>query len=270
MALWYEAPLTTLAFCWRLARRDGIVLGLTSHDRDLNLGGLLYQATPGMNPSAIEKSARPGGASVSLSGALSSGAITAADLETGRWDGALLTLYAVNWQSPEDAPHVLMRGALGSVMLKGSAFEVELLGPDAALQAPLTETTSPECRATLGDKRCRVDLAGRSVIARVTGGDDIVISVDQTLEPGTYGQGRLRWLDGANAGLEAQVLANTSGGVTLAEPPATAPRISDRLMITQGCDRRFSTCTGRFANAANFRGEPHLPGNDLLLRYATG
>ena len=30
---------TTLARCWRLARRDGLVLGFTDHDRDLVLDG---------------------------------------------------------------------------------------------------------------------------------------------------------------------------------------------------------------------------------------
>jgi uncharacterized phage protein (TIGR02218 family) len=37
--------------------------------------------------------------------------------------------------------------------------------------------------------------------------------------------------------------------------------------LREGCDKRFQTCVSRFANAANFRGEPHLPGNDLLTRY---
>jgi hypothetical protein len=40
--------------------------------------------------------------------------------------------------------------------------------------------------------------------------------------------------------------------------------------LVEGCDRRFVTCCQRFANAANFRGEPYLPGNDLLTRYGTG
>ena len=40
-----------------------------------------------------------------------------------------------------------------------------------------------------------------------------------------------------------------------------------RVEITQGCDKRFATCVARFSNAVNFRGEPHLPGNDLLTRY---
>ena len=34
-----------------------------------------------------------------------------------------------------------------------------------------------------------------------------------------------------------------------------------------GCDRRLSTCRDRFANVPNFRGFPHIPGNDFVLKY---
>jgi hypothetical protein len=34
-----------------------------------------------------------------------------------------------------------------------------------------------------------------------------------------------------------------------------------------GCDRELGTCRDRFANVANFRGFPHIPGNDFVLRY---
>ena len=33
----------------------------------------------------------------------------------------------------------------------------------------------------------------------------------------------------------------------------------------QSCDKRFSTCRDDFANAENFRGFPHMPGNDVLV-----
>ena len=41
----------------------------------------------------------------------------------------------------------------------------------------------------------------------------------------------------------------------------------DALVLTAGCDRRFATCRERFSNAENFRGFPHIPGNDFVLRY---
>lgn len=41
------------------------------------------------------------------------------------------------------------------------------------------------------------------------------------------------------------------------------------FMATAGCDKRFATCRTRFANTLNFRGFPHLPGNDAAYGYAT-
>ena len=34
-----------------------------------------------------------------------------------------------------------------------------------------------------------------------------------------------------------------------------------------GCDRQLGTCRDRFDNVANFRGFPHIPGNDFVLKY---
>jgi uncharacterized phage protein (TIGR02218 family) len=266
---WITPALTTLAFCWKLSRRDGITLGFTSHDRDLTVGGLLYRATPGMVPSAIERSISLEPDNVDLSGVLTSDAITARDLTAGRWDGASLTLFAVDWTAPENTPLPLVRGTLGAVSIKGDAFSVELNGPTSILDAAVVEETSPECRATLGDKRCGVDLAGRSLTLTISQADDIILSVAGALAANDYAQGRLRWLDGPNAGLEGLILANDASHITLADPPPLMPLAGDRIEIRQGCDRRFTTCTGRFANALNFRGEPHLPGNDLLTRYAS-
>ncbi len=263
---WITKPLTTLAFCWRLQRRDGVTIGLTSHDRNLVIDGLTYQATPGMSPSAIERTAGFDADSVELAGALTSDAIRGDDLEAGRWDGAQFRLFAVDWTEP-DASHVhLARGEMGSVSLHGDAFSVELRGPTSVLDAPVSVETSPDCRASLGDRRCGVDMAGRSRIVAVTAATGAVITVSAAANPGDYGQGQLLWLDGPNAGLRHLILDNSGAQINLATPPHHQVTAGSRARITQGCDRRFATCTGRFANAVNFQGEPHLPGNDLLLR----
>ena len=43
--------------------------------------------------------------------------------------------------------------------------------------------------------------------------------------------------------------------------------VGARAIAIEGCDHTLATCASRFANAVNFRGEPFLPGNDLLVRY---
>ena len=268
MAAFLERELATIAFCWRLERRDGIALGFTTHDRDLVRGGLVYRAAPGMLPSAISLSDGFQAESLDIDGALTSGAISAADLASGRWDGAAVQVFMVDWEVPDGEAFAVVRGELGEVSIKADAFEAELRGPAALLDAPVAEQTSPECRARLGDRRCRVDMAGRTLLTRIaTVPADDAVEVEEAGAGNEYGFGRLRWLSGANSGLESPVLRSEGVLLRLSEPPAFAPVLGDLVEITEGCDRMLATCAGRFANTLNFRGEPHLPGIDLLTRY---
>jgi uncharacterized phage protein (TIGR02218 family) len=263
-----KRDLTTACLCWRLVRSDGVALGFTTHDRDLTIGGLVYRAAPGMLPSAVSVSDGFDVDNVDVKGALSSDAITAADLKAGRWDGASLAIFMTDWEAPGAETLHVARGTLGEVSVSGEAFEAELRGPSAALDVAVVEQTSPACRASLGDKRCRVDMAGRARLARVVEAEDGAVTLDIP-EPsaGAHGFGRLRWIGGPNSGLESAVRSSAGTLVTLREPPPFAPGAGDLVEVSEGCDRRFETCVARFSNAANFRGEPHLPGNDLLTRY---
>jgi len=263
-----QDELTTACLCWRLERRDGEGLGFTTHDRNLVIGGLTYRAAPGMLPSAVSVSDGFDVDNVDVKGALSSDAIRAADLKAGRWDGAALTIFMTDWRAPGDEMLHVARGTLGEVSLQGEAFAAELKGPTAVLDGPVVEQTSPSCRAALGDKRCRVDMAGRVRLARVVEAEEETVRLDAA-EPGAhaYGYGRLRWIGGPNSGLESHIRASAGDIVTLREGPAFAPAAGDLVELREGCDRRFETCVARFGNGANFRGEPHLPGMDLLTRY---
>src|SRR5690349_19159454 len=176
MAEFLQPDLTTIALCWRLERRDGVALGFTGHDRDLVIEGLDYRAAPGMLPSAISLSDGFDPDTLDIEGALSSDAITSADLKAGRWDGAALFVFMADWEAPEGERLALARGELGEVSIRGGAFEAELRGPTALLDAAAVEQTSPECRARLGDKRCRVDMTARVTATRIAAvaGEDAV------------------------------------------------------------------------------------------------
>jgi uncharacterized phage protein (TIGR02218 family) len=262
-----EGELTNFALCWRVERRDGVALGFTAHDRDLVVEGFRYRASPGIAPSALEDGDPLEAETIEIAGALTAGAISEADLLAGRWDGAAVWVWAVDWAEPANRVQ-LARGELGAVGIERGGFTADLKGPGARLDRPVTEETSPMCRAALGDRRCRIDMAGRSRIARIVSAGDTMLQLD-VAEPaaGGWSSGRLRWLDGPNAGLSGLVRSSSGMNVNLAEPPVFAPVAGDRVEITEGCDKRFETCRTRFANVANFRGEPHLPGVDLLTRY---
>lgn len=261
---------TTLALCWRIERRDGVAIGLTAHDRDLRVDGLLHRAQPGMTPSAIKRGLPLEADTADIAGALSSAAIGEADLIAGRWDGARVVLFAVDWTGgPASYPDrvELGEGRLGAVSVKNGAFTAELRGASAALARPVVEETSPECRAELGDRRCRVPMAGRRCWARVVAVEGRAVTLDRDGADGIHAGGRLRWFEGANGGLEGWVAASAGDTVSLRAEPAFAVAAGALVELIEGCDKTIATCAGRFGNAANFRGEPYLPGMDLLTRY---
>lgn len=268
MADFLAEPLATIALCWRLERRDGVALGFTTHDRDLVVEGLVYRAAPGMLPSSVTLSDGFDADTLDVQGALASHAIRAADLKAGRWDGAAVEIFMVDWEAPEGERLAIARGELGEVSIRGESFEAELRGPTALLERPVVEQTSPECRAQLGDRRCRIDMAARTRLTRIVEiVDDETVVVADAAAGGAYAYGRLRWIGGANSGLDSAIRRSEGTRLTLRERPAFAPATGDLVEIAEGCDKRLATCSARFGNAVNFRGEPHLPGLDLLTRY---
>lgn len=265
---WLREEVVTLAWCWRLARRDGVVIGLTSHDRDLMVGGIVYRAAPGMKPSALETSDSLDAGTMDLEGAIASDAIAARDLDAGRWDGAELELFVTDWSAADVAPVTVARGSLGAIERRGSAFAAELQGVTRLLDRPVCPATSPSCRAALGDRACRVDLAPRTHMRRVVAVDGRRVTLDSPAAGMAFGE--LMWLEGANCGLASPVITAYGPVLHLAEAPPFAPTGPVRVRLVEGCDKQLATCRDRFANAINFRGEAHLPGNDLLTRYPGG
>ena len=261
-----EQPVTSLAFCWRLERADGGGLGLTSHDAPVAIGDDLFLPSPGMVPAAVTSSLGLEPSSTEISGALFSEGLSDADLALGRWDGARLSLLAVDWRDGEAAPIELARGELADVSIKGDGFTAELRGAACKLNEPVCPSTSPHCRAELGDKACRVDLAGRTRRIAALAWSGAEVDVQGPVEP-KFLFGRLRYLSGENCGAETVILGVDGSRLRLRDLPRADIAPGTVIEIREGCDKRLQTCTERFANAANFRGEPHLPGMDLLTRY---
>ncbi len=264
-----DGELASLAFCWTLERRDGAGLGLTSHDQVLVIGGTSFAPSPAINPAAVRMRAGLEPQRGEVEGALSDAALSERDLEAGRWDGARVSLFAIDWENPDGEQVKLVGGGLGPVSIKGGEFSAELVGAADSLSAPVCPETSPECRAELGDRQCRVDLAGRRETFAVTAYGGGELGLDRAVDA-RFLFGEACFLDGENGGWRSRIIAVTSNALVLRDVPVFAVAAGCRVRLTEGCDKRFATCRARFANSANFRGEPHLPGNDLLTRYPGG
>ncbi len=266
---------TTLARCWRLTRRDGVVIGLTEHDEDLTVDGTSFRAASGVAGSEDASSLGFAVGGGEMSAALSSELIDEADLDAGRYDGAAIELILADWSAPADFL-LLRRATLGEVRREGGSFTAELRSLSSALNVVRGRLFTAGCDADLGDARCKMALAsptytGAGTVAAVEGPGLLVAAGLGAYAAGWFTQGRLVFTSGANDGFATEVKShNVAGGVRLElwqrPPEPMAP--GDGFTVTAGCDKRFETCRDRFANTLNFRGFPHMPGNDAVLRIA--
>lgn len=265
---WLDRDVTSSAYLWRLERADGLALGFTSHDRDLFIDAFCYRAVPGMVPSTIALSDSLDIDNVEISGVMTSAAIAEADLDAGRWDGALLYISLVDWEQPETEPMPLICGQFGEIARSGDAFTVELLGATSFLGEPIAPVTSPTCRAEFGDRQCKLSLHRFQREEQVVSasGDEIEIAALGD-SAANYIFGSLRFLGGPNCGLSHAIVGGQGAVLRLADRPAHPVAEGVRILLTEGCSKNFATCRERFVNSVNFRGEPYLPGNDLLTRY---
>jgi len=270
-----ESGVTTLAQCWIVRRRDGVVQGFTDHDSDLVIGDVPCRAGTGFAASEASQRFALSVDGAEISGALSDAALTEADLAAGRYDAAAVETWLVDWSDP--ALRILTaRGTLGEVKREGQEFSAELRGLADLLSQESGRLYTASCGADLGDGRCRVDLGdpawrGSGAVAAVLGTSRIAVSGLDGFAAGLFNAGRLSWSSGENAGAAIEIKQHSvvAGQTRLSLWQAMAEPVApgDRFVVTAGCDKRFATCRDRFRNADNFRGFPQIPGNDFVLSY---
>lgn len=265
--IWFSEPLETVATFWRVERRDGVTLGFTTHDRDLWCDGLLHRSAPGMLPSAIRRSADLEPDSAEVEGVLSHDSIAAKDLALGRFDGARIVIGLVDWTSLDR--HTIYRGTLGKVTEEAGGFSATLESRKLELQRDPVPRTSPSCRAAFCGPGCMLSPARFSHEGSVAAFDPATgcLTLSRAIALSPLIGGSLRWFDGPYAGQSMEITSVQGDAVTLGAPLDHIPPEGARVLLREGCDRTLATCAGRFGNAINFQGEPHLPGNDLITRY---
>ena len=270
-----DSGATTLAWCWRIERADGVVFGFTDHDRELSFGGVTYEPESGFAASEIRSGADLAVDAQDAEGVLTSDTITETDILDGRWDNAAVEVWRVNWDAV--GQRVLMRrGAIGQVRRGRLAFVAEVRSLAHLLNQTVGRTYQHACDAELGDTRCGIDLddpayqAGGSVTG-VTGDRSFSASGLDGFAGGWFTLGRLTWTSGPNAGRVAEVTNHQviagARRLALLEAPMRPIAVGHDFVVRAGCDKRLETCHDRFANAVNFRGFPHIPGQDTVIRY---
>ncbi len=258
---------TTLATCWSIARRDGVTLYFTEHDRDILIDGNSYVAASGMSASAVTSQSGLSVDNLEFEGMLSAGAIAEEDLLAGRYDHAEISVCMVNYTDPAAGKLHLKAGWLGEVTLRNGAFVAEMRGLTSRLQQVIGQVYTSTCRARFCDPRCGLDVVDYTVTGTVDDSEASHSFTDsaRTEASGYFAYELVMFTSGQNAGLSMEVREFSAGRFGLFLPMPYRIEEGDGYSAVAGCDKSFETCVGRFNNALNFRGEPHVPGTDKLL-----
>lgn len=265
---------TTLAYCWRITRRDGGVLGFTEHDRDVICDGTTFAAATGFTASQMEASLGLSVDNFTAAGALSSASITEADILAGRYDDATVELLWVNWSDPTQFVKI-DKGSLGEIKREGAAFTAEFRSLAHRLNQKIGGTFQRTCSAVLGDGKCGVNLAtaaftAAATIAAYDGARYLTCSGLSGFKASWFSDGVALFVAQSRKIDIKNHLLNPDGSalIELWTKPAFAVSAGNQLSLSAGCSKTLGACQTKFDNVRNFRGFPHIPGADAVTSYA--
>ncbi|WP_456388444.1 DUF2163 domain-containing protein [Profundibacter sp.] len=269
--------ITSVCRCWAVVRRDGVTLGFTDHDRALAFDGIDFKADSGLTAKALQQTSGLAVDNTEALGALTDAAITESDIAAGRFDGAEVQAWLVNWADLSQRT-LQFRGTIGELQRSGGAFQAELRGLTEALNQPQGRVYQKPCTAVLGDVDCRF---GFDVPGYVTELAVEIVEEARLFRFAEIGGFDARWfeagrfvvLSGAATGLVGVVKNDRQTSelreIELWEGLRAEIATGDLVRIEAGCDKRAKTCRLKFQNLLNFRGFPDIPGEDWLMSYPT-
>ncbi|MEQ6204278.1 DUF2163 domain-containing protein [Sulfitobacter sp. HNIBRBA2951] len=265
--------LTTLCHAWLITRTDGEVFAFTDHDLPLAFDGVTFRADTGLSALAVAQSTGLSVDNTEALGALSDSSLREDEIEQGRFDGAEVRGWLVNWADTAQR-WLNFRGHLGELTRVDGGFRAELRGLTEGLNRPLGRVYQKPCAAVLGDGACRFNLNQPSysqtlAVQQVTGARRFVWEGFTSFDADWFTRGRLEVIDGPAAGLWSTIKSDRIDGesriIELWEPVRGAVTTGTQVRLVAGCDKRVETCQLKFNNFPNYQGFPDLPGEDWVL-----
>jgi uncharacterized phage protein (TIGR02218 family) len=268
---------------WTITLDGGQVLRFTSGDVAVGFGGNTYSMGPIIERGDTKM--RMGVAVDTLSMQITPrdtdmvGSVPMmAALSAGLFDGAEIAL----WRLFMDLGGVV-RGVLPEFL--GTAGDIRTVGLKASIQVrswlELLNVSVPGnvyqagCRRTLYDAGCGVSRSAFTVSGTLSATADATKRIHTSTsaaviaKPSAWGSiGVLRFTSGANTGVARPVRvhslsAGTATITTIYGFPFQA-QAGDSFELQAGCDKRKTTCGGKFSNSARFSGEPYIPAPETV------
>ena len=255
-----NSSVTEYAICWHIKLTNGVQIGVTDHDNDIEVTGVKYLSKALVKYDVAQKSSNMLKGINEISGIIDHELIKEDDILKGKFDNALLSIYLVDYKNIKKSPYLLKQGYIGNIKCSNNQFYADIYPLTEKLNSNIIQSFSPYCRAKFCDKKCQLDKGIYTKIGKI----DKVINKNSFLDEGRnevkgyYDFGTIKFLSGKNKDIILEISNFHNQVIEVILPPLVELNLGDKYEITAGCDKNFSTCINKFNNAINFRGEPHI------------
>jgi len=271
-----HAEVTHLCHCWKILRRDGVVQGFTDHDDRIVFDGVTFATNGGLHLRGQEDRLGLHGSKSDVGGALLQFSIDEDALASGAYDGASVETWLVDW-SDTNLRLLMNVEVMGEVRRADHIFSAELRSLAQVFEQETGRRFMKSCSADLGDVHCGVNLNHarylmQAIIQSVQDAAYVAVTLTGFADR-WFTNGQMRVISGAQKGTICAIKAHRQDDdraqIALWTPLSPALAVGDQIELRAGCDKSFATCGTKFSNRINFRGFPHIPGNDLLMSVAS-
>lgn len=262
---------TNLARCWKITLKNKDTLAFTTADEPFVFNDITYNPISANDVNNIKNNSDVSSDNCSISNIISSDLISANDILSGKYDGANIEVFIIDLSNINNGKISLLNGKISDIEYKENLFTAKVKGLKDEIDKTIGEIYSPLCRTKFCDKRCKLETSSykffgsvKNLIDSKTFSCDDISILEKT--DGYFEYGVIEFLSGKNFGQKMEVRQFMSGVFMMADELPYNIEIGSNFSVIAGCDKQFKTCCNKFNNAINFRGEPHLPGAELLFK----
>lgn len=289
----------TLAWAWILKRKDGRFYAFTTHVEDQFVRTRLLDAPPilgypvdtvlclardGFSATDIAMTDTLSQNNLDMTSVIGPDGITEEDIRAGLWKNAAIEICFYNYRDLSQGTNTLFVGTLGNITAGDLSVKTEQRGLSQPLEANMDGITSDMCDATLGDRRCGVDLVPFTRTGTIAGaaGDRLFVDAARNEATDWWTRGRLTFTSGASNGQTHDIKRSNAGGlIELVAEVYPGFADGDTYSVTPGCNHLLrcsdassdtgwsytGDCKIKFNNVIRFRGNPKVPGQRAISVY---
>ena len=258
-----------LVRCWKITLKNNKILCFTTCNENIEYDTLVYNSISANDLNELKTNIDIEEDSGEISNLIVSDIIENNDILSGLYDGADVELFLLDKITNEKI--ILLNGIISSIEYKDNIFNAKVKGLKSKLNKVIGDVYTPLCRCQFCDKKCGLNknnFTFNGEISSIVNNTEFQTNSSNIVNKaeGYFENGVIEFISGKNNGFKTEIKQFKNNSIILSMELPYELKSGDQFKITAGCDKEFSTCCNIFNNAINFRGEPHLPGIDVLLK----